>query len=106
MIVCLEYGPPRARGVRAGALTIAPAPWWKADLVLLETPDGVLGYERSIPASCLRVLVNFTGAPVHVPDGGGDVLVSSLEPDPEPRFAGRTERQGRTERLPRARKDG
>lgn len=58
-------------------------------LTLLETPDGVLGYERSAPASRLRVLVNFTDAPARVPGGDGRVLVSSCERDPASRFARR-----------------
>lgn len=77
--------------------------------MLLETPDGVLGYERSTPSSRLRVLVNFTGTPVHVPAGGGDVLVSSLDRDLALRFAGRLaadEAVVITERLPRAGKGG
>jgi alpha-glucosidase len=61
----------------------------EGDLALLDTPRGVLGYERVTAGSHLRVLMNFTDAPVDVPDGGGRVLLSSLRRDPEPRFAGR-----------------
>jgi alpha-glucosidase len=50
-----------------------------ADLDLLDTPAGVLGYRRALDTDIATVLVNFTDQPVGVEGlvGLGDVTVAS-----------------------------
>jgi hypothetical protein len=49
-------------------------------LELVDSPDGVLGFQRTAPASDkgVTVLINFTGDEVAV-DRTGDVLISSID---------------------------
>jgi alpha-glucosidase len=59
---------------------------------MMDLPDGVLGYRRTLAGSAVEVLVNFTGAPVAVdPAGpvGAEILLASDNLRPSGLFDGR-----------------
>ena len=82
---------------RAIALRRSTPALVRGSCTLLDAPDGVLAYRRSVgdgvaegsatDGDTVEVLVNFTDGPVEVTPGG-TVLLASDDPSPEARFTG------------------